>query len=188
MRFLLFALLIISLVQLGCSESSNFLTDPAKSYPELVKLPPRSSSSLSTETLFSVSKTIQGKHGGTIIIDESYESEDGQTVTIYGKLKIPKHSFQGTKTITMTIDDEFAAVHFEPTMDFNKSLKLDLEFTGLDLENLGFEDGKWDFAFISDDGEIEIVKKKGMSIDISDGELSVEKAKLNHFSRYGWCR
>jgi len=188
MKSLIFSLLLISLVLLGCTDSTDFLTDPVKSYPELVKLPPRSSSSLSVETVFSVSQTIDGDQGGTIILDESYEAENGETVTIYGKLKIPKHAFQGTETITMSVDDEYAAVHFEPAMVFNQKLKLDLEFTGLDLENMGFEDGEWDFAFISDDGEIEIVKKDGVEIDIDEGELSVEKAKLHHFSRYGWCR
>ena len=188
MKSLLFSLLFFSLVYMGCSDTTNFLTDPVKSYPELVKLPPRSSSSLSVETVFSVSQTIDGDQGGTIILDESYEAENGKTVTIYGKLKIPKHAFQGTETITMSVDDEFAAVHFEPAMVFNKKLKLDLEFTGLDLENMGFEDGKWDFAYISDDGQIEWVKNNGIYFDLEDGLLSVHNAKLHHFSRYGWCR
>jgi hypothetical protein len=101
-------------------------------------------------------------------------------------LRIPKGAFQGTEIITMTVNDEYAAIHFYPEMVFFKNLKFFQSFEGLDLEN--YQTGKLDFVFITDDGTLELIKKNGVQVVFPQGIVRVQNAKLPHFSRYGWIR
>ncbi len=186
MKHLLFIFLAVILGITGCSDSSDFISPPDNPLPQLIKLPPKSS--FSVENTFSISKSIKGDEGGTLKIDEEYETADGQTIKIKAKLKVPKDAFDGTVIITMMIDDEFAAVQFYPAMVFAKPLKLDLKFEGLDLEGMGIEEDDLEFVYVSDDGTVETIETEKMEVKIPEGKLSVKKARLNHFSRYGWSR
>ncbi len=186
MKYLFFGFLALILAVTGCSDSSDFVSPPEVTQPQLIKLPPKSS--LSVENSFSISKLIDGNKGGTLKIKEEYESETGQTVKIEAKLKIPKNAFEGTVFITMMIDDEFAAVQFYPAMQFDKTLTLNLKFEGLDLEGIGFDDDELEFIYVGEDGTMETIETDKNEIDIDEGKLSVKKAKLYHFSRYGWSR
>ena len=101
-------------------------------------------------------------------------------------LRIPPGAFKGTETITMTVDDEFAAFHFYPAMTFMDTLHFFQKFEGLHLEN--FSTGTIDFVFISDDGQIELIKENGIQVIVPQGIVRVQNALLRHFSRYGWIR
>ena len=190
------AILLVTLVFLtpGCDDNSdlsinNSESDLHSSFSkvteyELIPLPNRSP--LWMDSVFTMSKVIDGTVGGRMIMDKYYISESGDSVIIKGDLRIPAGAFQGTETITMTVDDEHAAIHFYPEMVFDDTLKLFQSFEGLNLEN--YPTGTFDFVFIADDGSIELLKKNGVQVVVPQGIVRVQNAMLVHFSRYGWIR
>jgi len=172
----------------GCNQETDVLSPTQldnNSY-QLVKLPPKSG--LNVETTFSKTETIDAEHGGEIKIKESYVAENGKTVKIDAKLKVKKNSFSGIVDITMTIDDEFAAVFFTPAMVFSIPTELNLKFEGIDLDKLHVINGDYEFVYISDAWDIEQVNYNTMNVDESKGKVWVTEADINHFSRYGWIR
>ena len=185
MKTTLTTLLIIALFLLGCAETpvSPVTNNDDPSY-QLFKLPKKSGGAAGT--IFTVTKTIDGMIGEQIILDKSYVAEDGHTVDIYAKLIVKENSYQDFAAITLTIDDDVAAVSFTPAMVFDKPLELSLTFEGLDLEGLGLTTGDYDFVFIDDDENIEIVAYNAIHIDESLGKIWVTEAKLPHFSRYAF--
>jgi hypothetical protein len=186
MKNTLFSFLFSAAILISCSDSQvSPIESDSHSY-SLIKLPKKSG--MSVETIFSKTKRIDGKRGGEIRLDESYVAADGHTVEIHAKLKVKKNSYRGHVDITLTIDDEFAAASFSPHMVFNKPLELDLKFEGIDLEQLNLIEGDYDFVFIDDNGDIEIIQYNGLHVIESQGKIWVTKANLNHFSRYAFAR
>lgn len=190
------AVLLVALVFMasGCDTSSdlsvnNFENNLPSSISkvtdyELIPLPNKSP--LWTDSVFTMSKEIDGAVGGRIIMDKFYISDTGDSVIIKADLRLPAGAFQGTENITMTVDDEVAAIHFYPEMVFAETLKFFQSFEGLNLEN--YSTGTLDFVFIADDGSIELIKKNGVQVVVPQGIVRVQNAKLLHFSRYGWIR
>jgi len=184
MKITLTTLLLSALFFLGCVEAPiSPLTEDNHSY-QFIKLPKKSG--MSVENIFSITKEIDGKKGGEIKLRESYKAEDGNTVKIDVKLKIKRNSFEGKVDITLTIDDEFAAVSFSPAMVFDKPLELNLTLEGIDLEELNLTTGEYNFAFFDDDGTTDIVSYNALHVNESRNKIWVTKAKLYHFSRYGF--
>ena len=168
----------------NASVINSQITDLEISENDLLPLPKRSA--LWMDSLFTMSSEIDGTVGGRMILEKYYISEDGDSISIKADLTIPEGAYQGVITITMTVDDHVAFVHFYPEMVFEKELKFSQSFKGLNLEN--YESGKIDFCYLAPDGTIELIKKDGVEIKIKDGQVKVSKAKLPHFSRYGWIR
>lgn len=184
MKITLTTLLLSALFLLGCADTPiSPVKNDDHSY-QLIKLPKKSG--MSVETIFSVTKTINGDSGGVIKIKETYVAEDGHTVKIDAKLNVKKHSYSGDVTITFTLDDEFAAASFAPAMVFDKPLELSMKFEGIDLEGLDLTTGDYDFVFIDDEGNTEVVGYNAIHVDEAKSKIWVTKAKLYHFSRYGF--
>lgn len=186
MKFFFSSLLLLAVFLLGCAETPISPADPENQSYELIKLP--SKSGLSVETIYSKTVTINGETGGEIEITESYVSAGGQTVEIYAQLIVPPNAFTGDIPITMTVDDEYAAVWFTPHMIFNSPANLQMAFKGINLNELLLVNGKYDLMYISDDGTFELVGHEEVQVIESQGEIRVQKAYLNHFSRYGFTR
>ena len=187
MKKAIFFLLLPLLLFIGCAESpvSSNTPENDNNY-SLVKLPPKSG--LSVETVFTKTELIDGSVGGQIKIKEFYWTDHGKKVKIDAKLTIPKGAFSGSVNITMKIDDDYAAASFEPSMAFDKPLEFDFTVNGLDLSEIGFEPGSYDFVYIADDGSTETVLNNGIVVDELLKGLTVKKAQLNHFSRYAFSR
>jgi len=184
MRITLTTLLLSALFLLGCADTPiSPIKDDNHSY-QFIKLPKKAG--MSVETTFSITKTINGTAGGNIYLYESYVAEDGHTVSLYVNLKVKRNSYDGDATITLTVDDEFAAVSFTPVMVFDKPLILDLTFEGIDLEGLDLTTGDYDFVFIDGDGTTGTVSYNALHVNEDQGKIWVIKAKLDHFSRYGF--
>ena len=187
-------LIAITVLLIGCESSSNLLVDSqvskstsaiSKSFDyELIPLPQKSP--VWQDSVFTVSKEINGIEGGNILLEKYYVSATGDSVIIEADLRIPEGAFQDTRIITMTVDDEYAVINFYPEMVFIDTLKLFQSFRGLNLENFSTE--TLDFAYMDDDGTAEIIKKNGLQIVINSGLVRVQNAKLIHFSRYGWIK
>jgi hypothetical protein len=206
MKHLLISIFII-LIFWGCQDTAN-ITDPIhnanliqlnkKSYRvdysyNLIQLPAKSPEW--QDSVFTVNKEINGEEGGNITLWKYYITENGWPLFIYATLDIPEGAFQGIQTITMTLDDEFATVHFFPDSQgkWDKPFILNQYFQGIDLiglfdkyMNLRVED--MDFVYICENGEIEVVRKSGFSFNSQLGLIKVVDASLEHFSRYGWIR
>ena len=179
---LLSALFLLSCVDIPISPVKN----NNHSYP-LIKLSPKEG--VSIETDFSVTKTIDGDKGGMLKIKESYVGEEGQVVKIDVKLKIRKHSYSGDVDITMTVNAVYATIKFTPHMVFNTPVELKASFKGIDLGELYITKGGYDFVFIDDNGNIEMVEHDGVDVKEWKGEIKLHKnAYLNHFSRYAFTR
>lgn len=194
MKNILTIILVAIILLWGCDTSSDLSVNNSENdlqisvskitdY-ELIPLPNKSL--LWVDSVFSMSKVIDGSVGGRIIMDKYYIAEDGDSLIIKVDLRIPEGAFQGTETITMTVDNEYAAIHFTPNMIFEDTLRLFQSFEGLHLEN--YPTGTLDFVFISNGGSIELIKKNGMQVVVPTGIVRVQNAKLLHFSRYGWIR
>ncbi len=54
----------------------------------------------------------------------SYQGGPFGQVTVESELEFDSYSFQGTVEITQTLDSEFAALKFGPSMQFNKTSNL----------------------------------------------------------------
>ena len=190
LTILLFAIVLL----FGCDTSSDLSVNSSESNfskssicltpHEQIPLPDKSP--LWTDSIFTMSQVIDGSVGGRMIMEKYYIAEDGDSIIMKSDLRIPANAFKGTETITMTVDDHNAAVHFYPEIIFTDTLKLCQSFEGLHLENYPVK--KIDFVFIRDDGSIEIIKKNGIQIVKLQGIVRVQNAKLLHFSRYGWVR
>ena len=194
MKTILTVLMAAIVFLFGCDTSNDLTVNPAednsntqvsdsKDY-ELIPLPKKSA--LWMDSVFTISQLIDGSVGGRIIMANYYISETGDSVEFEVDLRIPAGAFQGSETITITVDSDSAAVHFYPEMVFAEELRLFQSFEGLNLENM--QTGTIDFVYVRDDGSIELIKKNGTQIVVPQGIVRVQNAKLLHFSRYGWVR
>jgi len=198
MKFFLSALFTI-LMMIGCQDTSN-ITDPidnpysdglnkkpSHEEYELISLPTKAAEWQGAT--FSVSKQINGNTGGQVQMFDYYVTSSGLPFYIFISLNIPKNAFTGTQTITMTLDDEYAYIHFYPEMDFNKDLILNQYFQGIDLIQFG---GNYlqemDFVYIDDDGKLEVIEKNSVTLNNIIGLVKIEGARIPHFSRFGWIR
>jgi hypothetical protein len=129
---------------------------------------------------------IDGDVGGRIIMEKYYIADNGDSISIFADLRIPAGAFPGNETISITVDDKFAVIHFLPSMVFADTLKLFQSINGLDLSS--YTNATLDFVFINDKGNIELIKKNGVQVNVPQGFIRVQNAKISHFSRYGWIR
>jgi hypothetical protein len=182
------------LLLVGCDNSPDLLVNSADNNPQatlsktidydIIPLPPKSP--LWIDSILTMSQIVNGDVGDRMIMEKYYIAVNGDSIGIKADLRIPAGAFTGKETITITVDNEYAIIHFSPSMVFQDTLRLFQSFIGLDLNN--FNTGTIDFVFIHDDGNIELIKNNGLQINVPQGIVRVQNAKLLHFSRYGWIR
>lgn len=153
---------------LGCSEKTS-ITNPETQSRSFISL---SDGSLNKITDDYVEKSINGDKGGIITFR-------------LGILLIPKGAFEGTKTLTISNDNKFAAVDFGPSMQFNKPLQFTIHYTDLNLS--GIDPDKVDFGYM-DGNKFEPAVYQSLRVDVKKGSLTVIGAEIHHFSRYGFTR
>lgn len=133
------------------------------------------------------SKVIEGDDGGRIKINYSFETSPGDTISICAKLVFPEDAFNDDeREFTMVLHNDFGRVSFYPHMDFNKPVKFSVTYTGIDLS--GVDSNLVDFTFQNYDGSTEQIEYREIRVNVEEGVLELERAKLHHFSRYGWIR
>ena len=184
MKIILTTLLLVTLFLVGCTDTPISPVKSENHSYQLIKLPKKSN--LAVENSYSVTQTIDGAQGGIVRLDESYVAQDGHTVYIDVKLTISHDAFPGVVDITITADDDYAAVQFSPEMTFDIPLQLDLTFIGLDLDSLNLTTGDYDFVFIDEEGNIETIGYNAIHVTEDQGKLWVTHADIPHFSRYGF--
>ncbi len=170
----------------GCSENGTSVNQPATQQKQLIKLPQKAG--LSKATGLSITKKVNGSVGSSIVLRGSYLNSDGKLVTVYGSLKIPAGAFEGEREITMSAENEYAAVDFYPHMTFDKPLSLTLVFAGLDLSELNLSNGKVGFYYVDDRGNMTPIANKGIVVNNLLGSVMVLGARIDHFSRYAFAK
>ncbi len=170
----------------GCSDKDSIVTpeNNQASAPNWITLPQRDG--LSIENVFSVTKTIKGKDGGELKIDEHYSAGPHGEVKVIAKLNFKKHSFEGTQTITMIVDDVNGTITYSPSMVFDKPAELYVKLEGLDL--YGIDPDDIDFVYYDPSGNYGTVEYKELNVDISSGTLELKEGEIPHFSRFGYTR
>ena len=185
MKKILMLIALAGIIFAGCTDVKlNNVSQPEQGTYKLIPIPRRTG--LSSETAYTTTKTIDGSIGDTMTINASYMGDNGRLVTLNLTMTIPAGAFSDVRTITLTADDQYAALSCSPSMVFDKSLQLDYTYTGLDIKSLNLPKHTNGFYFISDSGNFEAIPSTGFLIDKRTGTLSVTGAQINHFSRYGW--
>jgi hypothetical protein len=178
-------IVLLSLFVIGCSEQAS-INSPANNAkttePNWIVLP--KTEGMEINQIFSTSKLIDGKAGGSMLLNYSYNGGLFGKVTCSSSLQFPKGSFYEKITFTMTHDDGLCVSSFMPGYQFNKVLTFNVRYTGIDLT--GIDLANIGFAYIAADGSIEYAVNNGINIDHRIGKIEVKDAKIPHFSRYGF--
>ena len=171
---------------LGCNENLQVVEPEYNSVsgPNWITLPQQSGSSVETE--YSVTGQINGIDGGKLEINEIYFGGPQSTVKVNVILKFPKNCFQGTKTITMLVDNVNGTVTYSPSMNFDIPALLDLQFGGIDLTGINPDD--IDFVYHNPDGYFDSMEYLRLIVDPKSGTIKLIDGKVPHFSRYGFSR
>ena len=142
-----------------------------------------------TGSNYYVSELIDGEIGGWVTINDYYINTQGEPITLYLRLRILPGSYQGIQNIEMILNPEDASIQLYPEMTFTRDLRMDLWYSGIDLQAMGYtSSGDVDFVYFADNGDIEIIENSKSSVDLKKDKIQVLNAKLPHFSRFGWVR
>jgi hypothetical protein len=170
----------------GCnpeSETTSHESTLPTSQVNLISIP-APAGGLSVESQITREKEIDGEESGTFWAFYLYQSEESGYVYCRSKLVFPEDAFDGEQVISQTLDTEFAAMSYGPSMQFNVPVECDLKYVGLDLTDV--DPNTLDFVYIDDNGSVEQVEYDEITMDVSKGEIEVKNAVLTHFSRYGF--
>lgn len=178
MKKLIILIFLTGLIAWGCSENSN-IVDPINNV-EQGSLD-KKKGTYSPDGL-SYTKRIIGARGGTICMRANINPDTRLISTV--KLIIPRKAFKGKMDITVSLVEGLPVIDFGPeTPHFRKPLRLFLK-----LENLWFEGEDIDFVYFADDGSKEKVKSRRVGYSWNKNFVFVNRAKITHFSRYGFSR
>jgi hypothetical protein len=186
MKKLTSTIAMLLLLAFGCTDQTN-ITSPEQSVqtqePNWIALP--QGTGLQVNQIFSVSKNIVHKDGGTMSLNASYQGGNYGTVTITSTLFFPKACEPGKGQVyTMSHDDSYCVTTFGPPTDFDKELTFNITYTGVNLTGINPSTVK--FAYIAADGSVQYAVNDGIIVNLATGKLGVINAKIPHFSRYGF--
>jgi len=195
------ALLIIVLVGitfLGCSDnfdntlvSTSIQTSKSTNSQnsKSIILADRDSKDSALNPFIITSESIDGVNGGWFMIDTTYVNYQGRLLYVHAEITVLQNTFQGTTEFTIMLHPEEASIKFFPHMVFDREVRVSVEFMGIDLKEVGFnQNGHVDFAFFDDDGSTELIPAQQSHVNMSTETIKVLNAKVQHFSRYGWVR
>ncbi|NWF90179.1 MAG: hypothetical protein HXY50_12055 [Ignavibacteriaceae bacterium] len=193
-RLFVFAVLI-TIFLFGCSNQENEITNPALPNTQQFAKPKTTTTNLNLiseleSNAAEVTKIIDGKKGDTIHLNQFAKDSEGRVVEVDACFKVLPGAFSGTIRITMSFNADNGCISFLPSMVFDKSCSLDYRISNCNFAKLGFtpEDKKAYFVFFGNDGSIQPVNNSLVIMNQDKGELKVNKAKIDHFSRYGFFR
>ena len=203
MKYLLTLTLFSMLLFFGCDHNSGITSPVSIDIPkdDIISYPPGADSIFIPMNLppseipnLVASKVIDGQSGGYIEIYFEYDDcscpgegpRDNDDITLYARLDISPNAFNGSKEISMVLNNEIGTISFYPHIVFNTPANLDLIYSGIDLE--GIIPNSVDFKFQNIDGSTEQLTYASIVVDPDEQYLSLDDLMINHFSRYGWTR
>jgi hypothetical protein len=199
MKLIISGLVLLTFVFTACEHINEPVTHPIELNKEfdspfdktaeelkisIIPLPEKSSIYL--DSIFTVTKLINGLLGGVITLDKAYISKEGKLVTVLVNMIIPPLAFIGQREITVTIEDSTAVMNCGPGMSFRRPLIVAQTFTGLEL--MKYETQQIDYGYINDNGDFYAIPRTAIIVNKQLGLVSVIGARINHFSKYGWVR
>ena len=180
-------LVLFSFILLSCENAENSISTQDTSLN--ISLISSKPNIIPTQDGFEISQFIDGNQGGTIAFDTIYVNNEGDSIQIQTCLLFLPKSFIGIKEIKMIPDLSSGSIQFAPEMFFDKPAFLDLSYKGVDLAQLGFDsNAKIDFVYKDDNGGVEYILNNECKINWEKQSMYVQKAKLQHFSRYVFVR
>lgn len=198
MKKFAFLILFLSALFFSACQEENNITEPFASKSNVsqpatgnslqwVELPKQIKNRLLKEV--SASETILGSEGGEVKVSQDYQDGPFGKFSMDAKLKIPKHAFNDDQTITFVVmlDDQTTTATFAPhPMEFNIPLEFTLEYRGIDIS--GIDPSTLCFAYLADDGTIQYAQYDKIDVNTALNSITVSKALIPHFSRFGFCR
>jgi len=169
----------------GCTDQTS-ITSPEQTVQTqephwLVSIP---SQGLGIETIHTASVLIDGAKGGSVNFKGDFPGGPFGKVHVDSRLVILSGSFTGSMVISSNIDDFNLLTTFGPSYVFSKPLEYTLLIQGVDLTGVNPANVK--FVYQAADGSIHECESDGVDVDLSKGKVKVNKAKIPHFSRYGF--
>ena len=192
----LLALFALGILLFACSENSN-LVDPLDQHNGTLTQSPKTTLNwLSTPSSKSGNFIGLDQAAGMRMIDLSvggdvranFASADRKK-TISATLHVPAGALKDRRYLTlyMLIDNNKLSIKFLPhPTTFNIPLKLDLQFTGIDLT--GIDPKSIYFAYLDDPTTGFIITNDHIYIDRWTGTIKITGAEIPHFSEYGFVR
>ena len=190
-KFITITLLGIGFLFLACQEetgilspeSNNTLSQSQNGEPNWFSLP------LSTDPKlyksFEKSMLIDGSEKGIIKIVEEYPADTpAGSIKIRAELEFHAGSFEGTRLITMSVNDQFGEAKFSPSGTFLRPAKYSFRIDGIDLTGINTEDIT--FVYLTENGTYRESKDNDLKIDVSNSRIELKDALLPHFSRFGF--
>jgi hypothetical protein len=191
MRRYIFLISVLIVFAIGCSEQTNIVeatqASNSSSEPNWISLPsidPGPGMSVSSVPTFQASAYIDGATGGEIRIDEEYKGGPFGEVKVKAKIEFKKGAFSGIKYITMYLNSESGNATFLPHTTFNIDAIYNADIRGIDLNGITKQNVK--FVYQAEDGTYEYIDNTNLDVDVNNGKLKVDNARLPHFSRYGF--
>ncbi len=130
-----------------------------------------------------LSKEIDGTVGGLI----TYKATMDSGVKLDYQLQFLPGSFDGVKTISVSLDDNSFIGEYAPHGYFYKPAILSIKVKNADLSFIS-DDDDLHFVYMSSDGHLEFIDHRKLRINIDRGILDLRNAEIPHFSRYGFTR
>jgi hypothetical protein len=193
----LLTLFAIGILFFACSENTN-LVDPLDQHSSTL-------TTQSSQPTLNWLSTPSSKAGSFIGLDQvagvnmvdlsegghvraNFVSRDGKK-TITATLHVPPYALHDRHYLTfyMLIDNDKLSIKFLPhPTTFDIPLKLDLEYTGIDLT--GIDPSTIYFAYLDDPTTDFIITNDHIYTDASTGTIRITGAEIPHFSEYGFVR
>jgi hypothetical protein len=141
-------------------------------------------SDLSLAKTVSVSRTINGSDESLIEINTGYAGGPFGWVSITANARFQRYAFTGTRTVTMSINDQYGAADFSPSGTWAKPVIYNLTIVGADLRSV--DPSKVKFVYVAPDGKYYTAVCQKIYVEKQSGKLQVINAQLPHFSRYAF--
>jgi len=188
MKTTLTALLLLTLLLIGCMNESSEITSPdsqvinKSTSLNWVKLPGDLGEGLSVESEYSAQKLIKGIDGGVIRLNVTIERPGHEfgDLKFKAKVKVRRHSFPDDeeKLFTITMDPDNAYLNISPSPNtLNKHLKVSWQIKGIDVSEI--DPDTFDFIYVGDNSEILETTKQELIVDYQRNKIKVKNAKIH---------
>ena len=167
----------------GCTNNSP-ITPEDKSELHFI---PLGNGNPSLNKIVKVSAWVTKEDGGELVLEFKAHKKKGVQVTLV--LEVPPESISEDAELTLSIDDELLIVDVDITfgpsgITFSKPALLSVDAKWLDFSEIESRKEIGFYYYNPDTGEWERIEVKNIQVNLNNGKIMVDDAKIPHFSRY----
>jgi hypothetical protein len=188
MKNTLTALLLLTLLLVGCMNDSSDLTSPdsqitqQSTSPNWVNLPPDLGQGFGVETEYSAEKLIKGEDGGVInlFVRIRRPGHEFGNFVFRARVKVRKHSFPDDeeRLFTITMDPDNAYLNISPSPNIlDKHIKVSWMIKGIDVSNINPD--TFNFFYVGDSNEMLETSNEELIVDYNRHKIKVRGAKIH---------